>query len=252
MSLTSASYRLYQRLSDWIVPGHRHTQRVYLDWLNEVLQPGCDWLDLGCGHQILPSWVGADEKAIVAICKKAVGIDLDFPSLLSNSILRDRLMGDLDHLPFSSSSFDVVTANMVFEHLEKPLQVLKEVHRVMRPGGRLLVHTPNRDAPSIRMAAATPERLKKWIIWMLERRKEEDVFPTHYQVNTPADIRRLAAESGFEVERIEQLSTTAVTAILGPASIPELFYIRMLYSDRFQALRSNLLFVLGSNLKYGF
>ena len=181
---------------------------------------------------------------MIARCHRAVGIDLDLPGLLQNTILRDRIMGTLERLPFSNGSLDLVTANMVVEHLSAPEAVLAEVSRVLRPGGRFLFHTPNRNAPSLRVAAHTPQRLKTRLVWMLERRREEDVFPTHYRMNTPEDIRRHAAHSGLRVERLEQLSSVAVTAILGPLAIPELLFLRMLNSERFSGLRSNILAIL--------
>lgn len=242
--LAAASLRIYNRLAARIVPGHRHTQFDYHEWLLSLLSPRCDWLDLGCGHQVFPSWVDANAPGMIESCHKAVGIDLDLPSLRKNVYLRDRVMGSLEHLPFSSASFDVVTCNWVVEHVEAPSAVLAEVKRILRPGGRFLFHTPNRNAPSVRIAAHTPERLKAPLIWMLERRRPEDVFQTYYRMNTEEDILRLAADAGLEVERLEQLSSAAVTAILGPLAIPELLYLRALRSERRRGLRSSILAVL--------
>jgi 2-polyprenyl-3-methyl-5-hydroxy-6-metoxy-1,4-benzoquinol methylase len=240
----AASLRIYNQLASRIVPGHRHTQMAYHEWLLSLLSNRCDWLDLGCGHQVFPSWVDADAQGMIASCHKAVGIDLDFPSLRKNLYLRDRVMGSLEHLPFSSASFDVVTCNWVVEHLESPATVLAEITRVLRPGGRFLFHTPNRNAPALRVAAHTPERLKAPLIWILEQRPAEDVFRTYYRMNTEEDIHRLAAGAGLEVERLEQLSSAAMTAILGPLAIPELLFMRMLRSERHRGLRSSILAVL--------
>ena len=181
---------------------------------------------------------------MVARCRTAVGIDLDLPGLRKNTILRDRVMGNLEQLPYSAESFDLVTANWVVEHLESPETVLAAIKRVLRPGGRFLFHTPNRNAPSLRVAAHTPELLKKRLIRLLELRHEEDVFPTHYRMNTAEDIHRLASQSGFRVERLEQMNSVAVTAILGPLAIPELLFLRTLTSERFSGLRSNILAIL--------
>jgi SAM-dependent methyltransferase len=49
-----------------------------------------------------------------------------------------------DRFPFDDASFDLVTCCEVIEHLtENPVHLLAEVHRVLRPGGRLVVSTPN-------------------------------------------------------------------------------------------------------------
>jgi SAM-dependent methyltransferase len=47
-----------------------------------------------------------------------------------------------EKLPFADGSFDVVTALDVIEHLDDDLGSLKEIHRVLRPGGRVLLFVP--------------------------------------------------------------------------------------------------------------
>jgi len=50
-----------------------------------------------------------------------------------------------ESLPFEPESFDLVTAFEVIEHLERWQELLTEANRVLKPGGVLLVSTPNRD-----------------------------------------------------------------------------------------------------------
>jgi 2-polyprenyl-3-methyl-5-hydroxy-6-metoxy-1,4-benzoquinol methylase len=243
--LTKISNRMYRSLARRIAPGIIHSQRVYLEQLRVVLTPGCDWLDLGCGHQILPSWVKADEPKLIEPCRSVTGIDLDFPSLLGNKIFAGRVaLANLEQIPFAAESFDVVTANMVVEHLGNPLHVLSEIHRVLRPGGRFLFNTPNRQAPALRVAAHTPEALKKPIVWFLERRAGEDVFPTFYRMNTADDIASLTKQAGFRIQRTEQINSGAVTAVLGPLALPELLFLRLTERERFKNLRMNLIVTL--------
>jgi SAM-dependent methyltransferase len=236
---------MYRKLAQWIIPGVRPSQRAYLDSLESNLTAGCDWLDLGCGHQILPSWVGADEPKLVKKCRSVTGIDLDFPSLVKNRIFSGRVaMADLEKIPFADQSFDLVTANMVVEHLGDPLQVLSEVKRVLRPGGRFLYHTPNRQSPALRIAAHTPDGVKKSIVWILERRAEEDVFPTFYRMNTIEDVAALAEKAGLKVKRLDPVTSSAMTFLLGPLALPEILFIRMIESERFKNLRPDLLVTL--------
>ena len=60
----------------------------------------------------------------------------------------------------------------------------------------------------------------------LERRRPEDVFETHYRMNTEKDVLSLASQAGLKVDRFSQISSVATTAIFGPLAIPELFGIR--------------------------
>jgi ubiquinone/menaquinone biosynthesis C-methylase UbiE len=50
---------------------------------------------------------------------------------------------NVENLPYADASFDVVTATEVIEHLEHYRQTLREIHRVLRPGGCCILSTPN-------------------------------------------------------------------------------------------------------------
>lgn len=55
--------------------------------------------------------------------------------------------GDVHDLPFPDSSFDTVTASLVFCSVDHPARALTEVHRVLRPGGGFLFHEHVRGGP---------------------------------------------------------------------------------------------------------
>ena len=102
----------------------------------------------------------------------------------------------LDELPFLDASFDFVSANMVFEHLVKPQATVRELARVTRPGGSILVHTVNSLHYASWMARLTPYRFHQWIVERIEHRAGKDVYPTQYRANTVARLRRLFEGSG--------------------------------------------------------
>lgn len=51
-------------------------------------------------------------------------------------------------LPYEDASFDIVTCTVSFDYLSKPLEVMREVGRVLRPGGKVLLSTSNRCFPT--------------------------------------------------------------------------------------------------------
>jgi SAM-dependent methyltransferase len=90
--------------------------------------------------------------------------------------------GQLDHLfrlPYADASFDAVIASGVLEHVAMDYESLKELHRVLRPGGRLIVtYLPNRGS------------IEEWRL----RRKDA---PSHARLYSRREFRDLLLHSGF-------------------------------------------------------
>jgi SAM-dependent methyltransferase len=109
-----------------------------------ALQNGESVLDVGCGTGVfLPGLA-----AIVGPEGRVVGLDHSAAFLeearrrLSDASLSDRvelLEGDAHHLPFADGTFDAVHCERVLMHLEDPPLAVREMHRVVRPGGRVLL-----------------------------------------------------------------------------------------------------------------
>jgi ubiquinone/menaquinone biosynthesis C-methylase UbiE len=55
--------------------------------------------------------------------------------------------GDVQSLPFGNSSFDYAMLNEVLEHVPDEAVALKELHRILKPGGTLFIFSPNRWFP---------------------------------------------------------------------------------------------------------
>jgi SAM-dependent methyltransferase len=93
-------------------------------------------LDVGCG-------TGANLKMLAAY-GPAEGVDISPQAV---EFCRERgldsvKLGAIEHLPYESNSFDLVTALDVIEHLDDDVAGLREMLRVLRPDGRLLVFVP--------------------------------------------------------------------------------------------------------------
>jgi SAM-dependent methyltransferase len=58
------------------------------------------------------------------------------------SAKRPHVQGDATHVPFKTSYFDAVICSEVLEHVREPVSVLKEAHRVLKPGGLFLICVP--------------------------------------------------------------------------------------------------------------
>lgn len=237
-------FKIYWKMRGVIAPKLKHAQALYEEVLKEYVKPETTWLDLGCGHQVLPSWREEEEKRLVEKCRMIVGMDYDLPSLQKHRSISRRLKGDITNLPFADSSFDLVTANMVVEHLAAPDRQFQEVSRILKPGGIFIFHTPNAlGYPSI-MTRLAPDKIKDKLIYLLDGRQEEDVFEVHYKANTQKTIDSLARATGFEVEKIEMIVSDAVFAVVPPVALPELVSIRILMTRPFKSLRTNIIATL--------
>ena len=89
-----------------------------------------------------------------------------------------------------------------------------------------------------------PQNLKNILIRLLENRAAEDVYPTWYRFNLSEQIRAAASETNFEVVNLDQVSTSALTVLLGPLVALELLWIRWIRSPDRAGLRTNIVGVL--------
>ena len=173
-----------------------------------------------------------------------VGLDYDHLSLTKHQTITNRVRGSISRLPFPDATFDLVTSNMVFEHLDNPVVQLQEVHRVLRPGGRLVFHTPNKYGYATWLAQMVPEALKDKFVYFFQGRKEEDVFPAYYRINAPSHISALAEKAGFRVLEIQSLISTAQFIAIPPLVLLELLWIRFLMTNPGRPIRPYLIVAL--------
>jgi SAM-dependent methyltransferase len=104
-----------------------------------VPQPGMRVLDLGCGTGQLLAWLAPLFPA------NYHGLDLSLNSVRTARIsanVRDVMVGDAVRIPVRDASYDRVVCNGAAHHLPDVRQALCEIHRVLRPGGRLVLHEP--------------------------------------------------------------------------------------------------------------
>jgi SAM-dependent methyltransferase len=127
-----------------------------------------------------------------------VGMDVDVAAGEENDALDRFVEGDLcKPLPFDDASFDLVYANFVVEHLDRPSAAFAEWHRVLRPDGHLLLVTSNRASPVLRAAELLPQSTRVVIKQRGAGAREDDVFPAVYRANTPRQLREQLEAAGF-------------------------------------------------------
>ncbi len=167
----------------------RRAVRAALD-----LKPGEDVLDIGSGPGLLACEMAAD----VGGGGSVHGVDPS-DSMLALGRRRERaagsapvtlIAGDACTLPFADDSFDAAAATQVYEYVADMPAALREVRRVLRPGGRLLILDTDWD--SIVWHSSDPERMQR----VLTAWDEHLVDPY-----LPRRLNRLLEDAGFAVAR---------------------------------------------------
>jgi 2-polyprenyl-3-methyl-5-hydroxy-6-metoxy-1,4-benzoquinol methylase len=93
-----------------------------------------------------------------------------------------------DRLPSSPGSFDLVVAAEVIEHLENPRAVCRELYRLLRPGGQVLLSTPNNES----WRALVAMLLRGHFVAF-----GENSYPAHITALVRKDLERVLSEAGF-------------------------------------------------------
>jgi SAM-dependent methyltransferase len=233
----------YFKLKAVLAPRLRFNQVIYEETLAGHVRPGVVWLDAGCGRRVLPAWRETAERVLVNTCKLALGCDLDVSAMRAHRTLRRLAVTDLERLPFAAESIDLITCNMVAEHLEDPTTVFAEFARVLRPGGRVIVHTPNAYSHFVIGSRLVPSgRFKRRLASALDGRDEAEIFPTRYRANTPGRLRALMSKAGLRQESCRLVANDAVSARISPIlAALELIYIRLTLLRAFRLLRVTIL-----------
>lgn len=170
---------------------HDSPEEYFQQRLEQIVRPGDRILDAGCGAGKFSRMDFAKE-----IGCHLTGVDLQ-EALGRNQQMDSRVRADLKRLPFSDKSFDVVNCRLVIEHLDAPQAALDEFHRVLAPGGRLAIFTPNLLHYFGAAATLTPHRFHIWFNRRVRGFDDSDIFPTYYRANTRRRLRALLLKSGF-------------------------------------------------------
>ncbi len=161
--------------------------RTYWDYRNKVaasLLDGNDHtiVDLGCGEGIALEMAagmfpGADVFGVDYLAENI--------EICSQHGLR-AIRGDLYDLDIPDGSVDAAMLQEVIEHLHEPHAAVAEIHRILRPGGKLIIVFPN-------------DRTWKFVWRMMLMFKEANYDYGHVRQWTPRSSRRFLTERGFDV-----------------------------------------------------
>jgi 2-polyprenyl-3-methyl-5-hydroxy-6-metoxy-1,4-benzoquinol methylase len=154
-------------------------------WLsiNQILQahPPGRLLDVGCGN-------GRFIQEMKTCGWEVEGVDFD-PKAIDKMRKQGLTVyaGDLRDIAYAQDTFDAITLSHVIEHLFNPIEILTECKRILRPGGQLVVVTPN---------------INSWGQRRFKRHWRGLEPPRHLFLFSPRTLETIANKAGFDVQQV--------------------------------------------------
>jgi 2-polyprenyl-3-methyl-5-hydroxy-6-metoxy-1,4-benzoquinol methylase len=164
--------------------------------------------DAGAGGRLLEFGAGAGRFALMlasaenfpeVVCADILPKPSEFPDSI------EWIEFDLNHpLPLGNGIFDTIVSVEVIEHLENPRAVFREFHRLLKPGGVLVLTTPNQESLRSYAGLVLGGHFAAFL---------GASYPAHITALLQKDLERICAETGFEKPRF---------AFSGDGRIPKL------------------------------
>ena len=178
MTMPGADVEARARLS----LGRSH-QRIYQTVADLLSARGAGGVlaDIGCGTGDL--W-----EALRGRFQSCVGVDAVRYEGLPADVAFHAADLDAAPLPLPDASVDVAAAVEVIEHLDNPRRFVRELDRIVRPGGWVVVTTPNQLSALSLLTLVVKGRFSAF---------QDGMYPAHRTALLEVDLRRLLADCGL-------------------------------------------------------
>jgi len=179
--LTTWDASLYStKLTAEPLPPHKYYTKFATGWKR--------LLDVGCGDGVMSAECASMVEEIFCVD----------PGLKPLQILKKRNIENMypvctfgERLPFPDSYFDGVFNIFVVEHIKNPIFLLKEIHRVLKEEGELIIATDTKWYDKYTRTIIETIRSRRLKI---HRRN-----PTHINLMVPSDLRNILKKAGFDI-----------------------------------------------------
>ena len=197
LAYTSAAEQGVKDYFDQVAPSYHETrvQQYAKDFCDLIfaqvpLEPGMSVADIGCGTGYLT-------KALAERVAKVTGVDASTEMLAiarremaqANLTNVELVNAEAAHLPFPTSSFDLVFASLLLHHISDPVEVLTEFHRVLKTNGQVVI-------------VDVKEHQHHWV-----KTEKHDLWLGF----SPAELAEWLQEAGFREERVQDLGCDCYT-----------------------------------------
>jgi 2-polyprenyl-3-methyl-5-hydroxy-6-metoxy-1,4-benzoquinol methylase len=173
--------------------GYFNPDDYYEAIVARLVTPGAWWADIGCGRDVFPSNPDL-ARELSGQCAFMFGIDPD-PNIRQNRFISEGFEGMVEDCN-TEYRFDLITLRMVAEHVVDPDRSVGKLAQLTKPGGLIVVYTPNKWAPVSILAALVPNQFHFRIKRLFWGGEERDTFPTAFRLNTRATLAHYFGKNG--------------------------------------------------------
>jgi 2-polyprenyl-3-methyl-5-hydroxy-6-metoxy-1,4-benzoquinol methylase len=178
------------------IPAPEH---VGIEIMEEVRDRANSLLGGRSGVKLLEAGCGSASHLRLNGVSFTVGIDISFEQLKKNTMLDEKMLGDLQECPLPREGFDVAVCWMVLEHIPRPRDAMLNMFASLKPGGLLIIGVPNLLSFKGIATKCSPH----WVhtaFYDFMRYKSRP-FATYLRASLiPARLTRFAEQHGFTVE----------------------------------------------------
>ena len=168
----------------------------YREQIRNSLADGITVVDVGGGRE----WQFRNERKRFSGLK-LIAVDISAEELAYNHDADQKVvfaMGIDDHLPIDDNSVDMVTSHMVMEHFSNNDKAVREIFRVLKPGGKFISLMPNKFALFAVINQILPNKLVKTLLYAIKpSEKGVKGFKAYYNKTYYPALRKLLEGHGF-------------------------------------------------------
>ena len=215
MAVTKGDTRYLHGYEEWTKTWmQQRTAARELAFAVPHLKPGMDVIDCGCG----PGSITIGVAEIVAP-GRVTGIDIEPRQLeAARALALERGVrnvsfepGSVYALPFPDATFDAAVAHFVIEHVNDPVRALRELRRVLKPGGFAAIKDPFYPAFTFRPRLPVIARFEELMAKARAHHGASDAYA--------ADLRACLLEAGFARTQAEAGTETPAGSGNGPSML---------------------------------
>ncbi|MEH6590846.1 MAG: methyltransferase domain-containing protein [Halioglobus sp.] len=154
-----------------------------------TVSPGMRVVDVGCGvgqYSNFCARLGAQVTAVDIQADKLASLSANLPESVTGSITG--IVSNCDPIPLPDDCADLIICTEVLEHVPSPEDLCREMLRIVKPGGKLVISVPDDRSEQLIKEVAAPAYFQE---------------PNHIRIFSRESFTRLILESGLEIERTE-------------------------------------------------